>query len=195
MKASGKIYEFYLAIKKMIAKEIPMVLIPVVVVSVDKEKAQCEVKEEDGDNYSNVRLKSVMDDSNIGVVLYPKVGSQVLIGRIMNDPNNLFVMKYNEVESALITIGNTFKFEIKSDGKAVLNDGNNEGIPIASKVTANDESIKNYCELLKTSVITGFNAVGAGLLSSGATGATAFSNAMVSGQINIEDIKNQNITH
>jgi hypothetical protein len=149
MKTQGKAYELYIALRKMIRKEIVAVTIPMTVVSVDKAKATCVCKEEDSDEFPNVRLKSVADDSNIGAIIYPAVNSEVLVSKIMNDENNLFIVKINTVESILITVKDVFKCELKPDGKLIFNSGENKGLVKLLKVAENFDKIKAYADALE----------------------------------------------
>jgi hypothetical protein len=150
MKTQGKAYELYIALRKMIRKEIVAVTIPMTVVSVDKAKATCTCKEEDSDVYPNVRLKSVADDSNIGAIIYPAVNSEVLVSKIMNDENNLFIVKINTVESILITVKDVFKCELKPDGKLIFNSGENKGLVKLLQAVENFDKIKNYADAIET---------------------------------------------
>jgi hypothetical protein len=149
MKNFALIREFYIAIHKMIRRAVPMQVLPMKVVSVDKEKATCVLKEEDSDQFEDVRLKSVIDDNNLGVVLYPKVGSYVLVGKIANDENNLTIIKINELESALISISDAFKCDLKPNGDLILNNGNNKGLVILDKAKSNLEKLKDYLDAVE----------------------------------------------
>lgn len=79
------------------------------------------------------------------------------------------------------------------DGTIEWNEGKNGGMVLLKKCEANLESLKSYCEALKTAVASGLGAVGAGPAANGATGASAFNTAMASALINFEDMENTKI--
>jgi hypothetical protein len=56
------------------------------VLSVDKAKVLCRVKSIENEDlvFENVRLRAVDDEQDKGFILFPKVGSTVLVGQIKN---------------------------------------------------------------------------------------------------------------
>lgn len=91
------------------------------VTSVDKGNDVIDIEDLEGLDYSDVRLKSVID-GKVDVVKYPAVGSSVIVGSIGNDENTLFVLGYSEVESIEGAIG-TSKFEIDKTGFHIERNG------------------------------------------------------------------------
>ncbi|WP_299682965.1 hypothetical protein [uncultured Tenacibaculum sp.] len=84
------------------------------VTKVDKEKKTIEIIDTDGFDFDDVRLTSVIDDTN-KVVQFPKEETSVLVSRIGDDDNTLFVSAISEVESIEGTIEDTH-FHIDKDG-------------------------------------------------------------------------------
>lgn len=89
------------AFAKLLEKD--AVTFSAVVISVDKAKGTCIVKA-DGLEYK-ARLASVINNDADKFLLYPKVGSKVLISCIEEDLHQLFVAKYSEIEAFQFKIG------------------------------------------------------------------------------------------
>ena len=73
------------------------------------------------DSYEDVRLNAIIDDLESQFTIYPKVGSQVVIGRLENE-DNAFVLGVSEIEKVIIKIADLV-FEMK-DGKFAIKKGN-----------------------------------------------------------------------
>ena len=83
------------------------------------------------DDYDDVRLNAVLEDKESQFTVYPKVGSNVVIGRLENE-DNAFVLGVSEIEKVVIKIGDLLfemkdgKFTIQNENaslKSILNDG------------------------------------------------------------------------
>ena len=83
------------------------------------------------DDYEDVRLNAIIEETDSQFTVYPKVGSKVVIGRLKNT-NSMFVIGVSEIEKVIIKIDNQVfemkdgKFTIKSGNislKSILNDG------------------------------------------------------------------------
>lgn len=83
------------------------------------------------DNYEDVRLNAIIEETDSQFTVYPKVGSKVVIGRLKST-NSMFVIGVSEIEKVIIKIDNQVfemkdgKFTIKSGNislKSILNDG------------------------------------------------------------------------
>jgi hypothetical protein len=129
-----------------------MQVVPMEVVTVDKSSATITAKEDDSGVFENIRLKSAIDEKNIGIILFPKVGSSVLVGRIANEECNLFVVKINEIESALIAIEGAFGCELDSKGRLVFNQGKNEGLVVLGQLEYNIDALKQYISAVADAV-------------------------------------------
>lgn len=73
------------------------------------------------DSYEDVRLNAIIEDTESQFTVYPKVGSQVVIGRLENE-DNAFVLGVSEIEKVIIKIADLV-FEMK-DGKFAIKKGN-----------------------------------------------------------------------
>jgi len=103
---------------------------PATVKTVDKTKKTVTVEDLEGFEYTGVRLTATVDETK-AVVIYPKVGSTVLVSMIGNELEQLLVSSVREVESLDATIENTelhvdaTGFRLKKgneDLRTVLND-------------------------------------------------------------------------
>lgn len=56
-------------------------------------------------DYEDVRLNAIIDDLESQYTVYPKIGSQVVIGRLENE-DSVFVLGVSEIEKVIIKIGN-----------------------------------------------------------------------------------------
>ncbi len=83
------------------------------------------------DDYEDIRLNAIIEETDSQFTVYPKVGSKVVIGRLKNT-NSMFVIGVSDIEKLIIKIDNQVfemkdgKFTIKSGNislKSILNDG------------------------------------------------------------------------
>lgn len=92
-------------IQKLVKKSIPMVASVGLVTSVDFEEHSCDVKLTDGTELPAVRLRAVMDDKAEGLIIYPKLGSHVIVSSINNKSEQSFVVMASEVDIILFDEG------------------------------------------------------------------------------------------
>lgn len=112
-----------------------------------------------------------------GVIVYPKVNTDVLVVFIDNSKTN----------GAVINVKETDKIEIM---------GNNyKGIPILDEIKKNMDAIKNYLSAEKAAISAAFLAVGAGTSANGASGKSSFDTAMASQTITFSDMENKKVKH
>lgn len=112
-----------------------------------------------------------------GVIIYPKVNSDVLVAFIDN----------TNTMGAVIMVEETDDMEIM--GK------NFGGIPILQKIQDNLNAIKNYLSVEKNAISSAFAAIGAGTSANGAAGQSSFNAAMASQTINFSDMENKKVKH
>jgi hypothetical protein len=112
------------------------------VIAVDKNALTCSVTLFDNEDLvlTGVKLKAVEpeDLTDMGVVLYPAIGSVVLVAQINNSPEDLFIVGFTKVDTMGLDLGSALKFAL--DGQAgnisldlaqlVFNGGKNKGIPL-----------------------------------------------------------------
>jgi len=91
------------------------------VLSVDETARSCEVEYPQGGTDSEVRLQAKMEITE-GIVLIPKVNSDVLIGYLSE--NVAFVISTAEIDKVIITIGNS---ELKIESSTITMNGGNLG--------------------------------------------------------------------
>jgi len=88
------------------------------VISVDKE-LDSSVIEVDGGLLGFVRLRSTTGPSGKGIVFYPAINSVVLVERLNDE--EWFVVMLSELDSAVVTIGNT-RLTINASGFLIKKD-------------------------------------------------------------------------
>jgi len=66
--------------------------------SVDETKMICDIDLQNAPDLLDVRLRSIIDEQEKGILILPKVGSYVLVGLINNRPESSFVCGYSEVD-------------------------------------------------------------------------------------------------
>ena len=112
-----------------------------------------------------------------GVIVYPKVNTNVLVAFIDNTNTMGAVIMVEETEN------------IEMMGKDY------GGIPILQKIEDNLNAIKNYLAVEKTAVVAGFNSVGVGSAANGPAGAASFNSAMAGQAITFSDMENKKVKH
>ena len=73
------------------------------------------------DDYEDIRLNAIIEETDSQFTVYPKVGSKVVIGRLKST-NSMFVIGVSEIEKVIIKIADLV-FEMK-DGKFAIKKGN-----------------------------------------------------------------------
>ena len=134
-------------LKKIAKSQVPMQCYLCTVKEVDKGKTITAEPLNGEAEMLEVRLRSVDDNQDTGIIINPAKGSHVLVGIIHNDVNQAFVVAFGEVESFTVKIdGQTL--EADKDGW-VYNGGNNHGIvnivPLVNKIN----TIENDLNILK----------------------------------------------
>lgn len=148
--------------------------------------ASCTIEREDL-NLTDVRLQAVATgQAGCGLLIAPAVGSFVLVADLSGGKmTSLVITQYSQIDS----------ITLDADTTITINGGNNGGLVIAQRVQDSLNSLKQYCEDLKSAITTGINNIGAGSSANGATGKAAFETAMAGKTITFDNIENTNITH
>lgn len=107
------------------------------VVSVDKDNATCNVSD-DNIEYQDVRLVSVIDTITGFSVIYPAVGSWVLISLIGSSETDGVVISYSEIDEIIINAT-----------KITLNEGSNKGLAKVEGLKSRLNSIESDINSLK----------------------------------------------
>jgi hypothetical protein len=114
------------------------VLFPAVVTAVDKIEDSCDIEAEG--EYTDVKLRSLIEATGNRIVIYPKIGSMVLCGRLSNS-NSIYVLKVSEIEEIYIKIDNTDV--VLNGNEIVFNKGLNQGMVITPYLVARLNFIEN----------------------------------------------------
>ncbi len=112
------------------------------VLSVDRNGPSIEADPQNDDaNILKVRLRAGLNGSFKGMVVYPKVGSWVLVSHIDNDPAAASVIQYTDIDSIEIELENGSKLFMKNNGeihiksqKIIMNDGTKGPMAIIAKL-------------------------------------------------------------
>lgn len=196
MKTNSKARELLSLLQRLIRREVMLRAVPMEVVSVNKNNATIVVKQLDVPELHDVRLRASIDDGVMGVVVFPKVGSSVLIDYILNDSTSAYVTKMSEFESALITLGSSFKCELKSDGYLVLNDGNNGALVKISPLEQKIDTIAGNFNIIKNGVAAAVTAAAPAAPADGIAGFNALNAALNALQtVNSNGLNNDKIKH
>jgi hypothetical protein len=146
----------------------------------------------DGLKLSDVRLRAVVNGAEDHLLIVPQTDSYVLVVDLSGgDFRQLAVIAYSEIDSVNIKIGDT-TLDVNGEG-VVFNGGALGGLVKIKELEDNLESLKSYCEALKSAVGTGLNGVGAGTAASGTLGKTAFDTAMAGKAISFGSMENEGV--
>ena len=161
------------------------------VVSVDKKAAALTV--EFSGNLFTVKLRSIINNSAMGMVLYPAVGSQVFCVAEGNSSSRFIALGFEQVEELAYTEGD-ITMKINADG-VVFNGGSLGGLVKIEQLKNNIDSLKSYVEAINSALPSAFTAIGVGPAASGPSGAAAYSSSMSGRYITIQDMENQKVKH
>lgn len=145
-----------------------------IVKKVNKSKCTCAVAfvNEDAD-LNNVRLRALNDDKSTGFVIYPKVGSKVLVAFIDNKNTAAFICSFSEIDNV------------------VIHDGKLGGLPKIYELITQLQLIQSNFDILKAANIAAYTML-AGLDSSASL--NAFNSAIVPMQtIDTSNLENKKI--
>lgn len=85
-------------IKSILKRYLKVINYEAKVISVDKEADTCTVQAEDAPEIEGVKLRSMLGSSTYKLIVYPVVGSYVMVSVINNLENELFVSQVSEVD-------------------------------------------------------------------------------------------------
>lgn len=147
--------------------------------------------------------------SKFGVVIYPRVGSYVVVG-FMSDGAAGIVQMTDDIESIEIVVSDKTSrvliddervridvdqetsAELSKDG-IVLNGGSLRGLVKIAELEDNLNQLKTYVETLKSATSSGINAVGVSTAANGPAGAATFDGAMASANISFKNMENEKV--
>jgi hypothetical protein len=125
---------------KEIAKQ-PLQTFVASVQEVDEEQATITALPVGGPELTDVRLRAAIDGAEDGVILFPEVGSTVLVGIIGNDPDTAFVCRCSVVQKAKLKIGDS-TLEISTEG-FLMNGGSLGGLINIADLVEKVNAIEN----------------------------------------------------
>lgn len=196
MKPNNKAREFLSLLQRIIRRQMVLRAVPMVVVSVNKTNGTIVAQQEDSPETFDIRLRAAIVDDLLGILVFPKVESTVLVDFIMNDKTNAYVVKVSEIESALITMGTNFKCEIKPSGDLILNNGSNGALVKIQQLEAKLNAINSNFQTLLAAAQAGLSATVGAAPADGAAGFSAFNSALASLQaITSTGLNNDKIKH
>ena len=175
------------------------------VTEVDKENAVVTV--EFNKNQYTVKLRSIIDGTVAGLVLFPAVDSQIFCVAEGNSKNRYYAAGFEKIDAFSLKIDGAM-VDVTSEGVSlkiddttmeatsegiVFNGGALNGLVKLDELKSNLESLKNYVEAINSALPQAFNAVGASTAASGALGATAYNASMAGKMISLKDMENTKI--
>ncbi len=108
------------------------------VLCVDEKTMTCDIAIEGEPDRLDVRLTSVIDSSEKGILVVPVVGSYVLLGLIDNKEESAFVFRFSEVKSIKLIVD---KIQLSGDELG--------GLVVSEKVTNEVNELKKEINMLK----------------------------------------------
>lgn len=181
------------ALLKKLIREESKAIVEGVVKSVDGLKSCVVAPADGGANYSKVRLRSLIDANDTGLIIVPKVGSNCLVGFIRHNENNPVLISCDEVDKYLLNVDGGGSVEVDNQGNIVLNGGQFGGVVKVAELVQKLNTLESDLNTLKT-VFTGWTPVpndgGAALKAA----ATTWFGQQLSTTVE-DDLKNDAVTH
>lgn len=144
-----------------------------------------DVELNNGAKVEKVTIKSVLNGIDSGIFIEPEIDSCVLCGLTDGKIENLSVLVFSEIKN--IRYSPSEKILLRSDEFG--------GILKAEAVQANLDMLKNAITTIKNALPSAFSSVGAGTAANGPAGASSFTLATSSININFQDMENPNVKH
>jgi hypothetical protein len=105
----------------------------------------------------NVRLKSIIDESDKHLIAIPPVGSQVFCISVGNSDERYVAVSFNEIEKIIYKGENVSIVIDDNEGTVVLNDGENGGLikieGLVSKINVLESKVNELLQTLQAVVI------------------------------------------
>ncbi len=170
-------------IHKIIDERQPVQILAGKVLSVNENDMTVDVSIAGRADRLDVRLRSVIDGQETGILIYPKIGSYVLVGLIDNRPESSFVVAYSEIDKIRLLDLNLLELN-----------GNNKGGLVISEEVANElNAIKQDINNLKQ-IFSGWTVAGGDGGSALKLAASTWMTSMLSNTVKT-DLENQKVTH
>lgn len=177
---------------------------------VETTETHAHVSVFEGDTPIRVPL-SLLNIGSSMLRVVPTVGSTALICSIDGNQNTPYFIAFESVEKVTASVGGSVLDVETKDGEdtinltvgsssikvtseeIAMNGGGLGGLVKLKELENNLNSLKVYCERLKSAVSSGLNAVGTGPSASGQAGASSFELAMMTATIRFDNMENEKI--
>ena len=126
------------AIRRIVKEQTRPEILVGKVKSFDADKWLAVIELNQGATIDEVRIKSVINSETSGIFIEPKIGSYVLVGKIENKLDSLFILGFSEV----------VKYQLNAD-LITFNGDSFGGIVKSEKIHNEIEDIKNDLNSLK----------------------------------------------
>lgn len=117
---------------------------------VDEKQRTVDVEIEEGVELFDIKLRSVVGGGKDGIVLIPKVGSQIVFAQIRGE-DDFILIATSELDKIIVDV--EVSVEVNSP-KILINGGDNGGIPIEKKVIDEINELKQVINDFKTLLTT-----------------------------------------
>lgn len=149
---SGKVNK---ALRDLQRKNAPRQVQSGTVAEVDENNFTIDVDPTDeGARFNDVRLRSVIDTSNNGMIIVPEKGANVLIGIIGNNDNANYLISTDKIRKIIIETATGTKMVIATNGSVEFNDGSNGGLTITPKLVAELTKTNQVVQAIQNALLT-----------------------------------------
>ena len=132
-----------------------------------------------------VKIRSVLNGNTSGLFIEPEINSSVIIGMADGILEDMTLVCASEIKAV----------KIIPSGELILRGDEYGGLVKISDLNDNLTAIKQHLNNLQAAITSGISAVGAGPAANGATGATAFTNAMAGKVLDFKNMENKEVKH
>lgn len=94
----------------------------------------------------DVKIRVIVDGNEAGVMIFPPLESIVLVGLISD--TDAYLLSCSEVERMVINTGK-FRFEVDSEGNAIFDQGENEGLVKLPELRAEINKLNSFLNAIK----------------------------------------------
>lgn len=157
-----------------------------VVSKVDESSFMINVEINEGVTLYDVKLRTVSNNSQSGIICIPKIGSYVLVAKLRNT-NNYVMIQSSELDKVIIDTD--VKIELNTE-KTVFNEGLKGGLVQIEELKTNLDQIKTYVTTMKGALSAALTTID-GVTGAGST--VPFNTTMGTVAINYVNMENEDI--
>jgi hypothetical protein len=137
-------------IRQMVRMETQPELFAGTVKSVNTTDCTCHVLPIDGSaDMPDVKLRGVNDGADFGAVLFPKVGANVVVAKLMGNYNNTVMLMCDSFESVQIKQQNGITINVDAFGNIELNGGQFGGLVKVGQLVSRLNAIEQALNSIK----------------------------------------------